>query len=153
MLAFLSDKVILYRFIGVNMKNKHAQKLGSLGGKARAKSLTKEQLLEISKKGNNAKKMKKNIITIMILGMVLMPALAFASGSNVPLALTDEQGQKFLVKFGHVYPVVFPQTTFEEVLVAEEWFAIHNREIKLANDVKATNILREFCQKMLVILN
>ncbi len=33
------------------MKNKHAQSLGSLGGKARAKNLTPEQLSEIGKKG------------------------------------------------------------------------------------------------------
>ena len=32
------------------MKNPHAVSLGSLGGKARAKKLTKEQLSEIGKK-------------------------------------------------------------------------------------------------------
>ena len=44
----------------INMKNPSAVALGSLGGKARAKNLTKEQRQEISrkgglKKGENAK--------------------------------------------------------------------------------------------------
>lgn len=39
--------------------NQHAQKLGSLGGKARAKKLTKEQLRDIAMKGVEARKLKK----------------------------------------------------------------------------------------------
>jgi hypothetical protein len=40
-------------------KNVSAQALGRLGGIARAKKLSKEQLSEISKKGNDAKRAKK----------------------------------------------------------------------------------------------
>ena len=40
------------------MKNPEAQKLGSLGGKARAKKLTPQRRLEISQKANAAKKKK-----------------------------------------------------------------------------------------------
>ncbi len=38
--------------------NKHAQKLGSLGGKARAAKLSKERLTEIAMKGVQAKREK-----------------------------------------------------------------------------------------------
>lgn len=44
--------------------NPHAQSLGSLGGKARARNLSKEKLSEISKKGNDAKRAKKLLITL-----------------------------------------------------------------------------------------
>jgi hypothetical protein len=37
------------------MKNPHAQALGSLGGKARAKKLTPQRRLEISQKANKVK--------------------------------------------------------------------------------------------------
>lgn len=40
--------------------NKNAQSLGSLGGKARAKKFTKEQLSEMGKKGGRPKKEKKS---------------------------------------------------------------------------------------------
>ena len=38
--------------------NKYAQKLGSLGGKARAKKYPKEKLIEWAKKGGRPKKQK-----------------------------------------------------------------------------------------------
>ncbi len=41
------------------IKNIHAQKLGSLGGKATAKSLTKEQRSERAKKAVTAREAKK----------------------------------------------------------------------------------------------
>lgn len=42
-------------------KNKYAAKLGSLGGKARAKKLTKEKLSEIGKKGAVTRWNKKKL--------------------------------------------------------------------------------------------
>ena len=48
------------------MTNKHAKALGSLGGKARAKRLTKEQRITIAKKGGKARwKIKENLKTGM----------------------------------------------------------------------------------------
>lgn len=44
--------------------NPHAQSLGSLGGKARARNLSKEELSAISKKGNDAKRAKKLLIAL-----------------------------------------------------------------------------------------
>ena len=41
------------------MKNKEAQKLGSLAGKARAKKYSKEQLKEWAKKGGRPKNEEK----------------------------------------------------------------------------------------------
>ncbi len=42
-----------------NMKNQNAVSLGSLGGKARAKNLSKERMSEIGKLGAQKKKEKK----------------------------------------------------------------------------------------------
>lgn len=42
------------------MKNEHAVSLGTLGGKARAKKFSKEQLSEFGKKGGRPKTLKSN---------------------------------------------------------------------------------------------